>query len=154
MAFFIETDRNLLFIRPHLLDAARVTALTVRTPGNTGAATNGSNCFFHGVIFFCDFIGSYTVDGFDVGFFTLGLTMYYVPILYIPCIGGGAKPPALGFLLIEFQQTIELLLQIPDDGFRAGAHVELLKNLFYMPMHCPNADAHRLRNLLVHTALA
>lgn len=94
------------------------------------------------------------VKGFEACFSTLVSILVNVPILSTPHIGGVAKLPTWVFCRIHPVESIKLFFQVSDDRFRAGAHIKLLKNLFDMPMHRPDADAHGLRDFLVHTAFA
>lgn len=51
-------------------------------------------------------------------------------------------------------KAVELLFQIPDDRFGAGAHMEPFKNIFHVTVHRPDTDAHGLCDFLVHATFA
>ena len=71
-----------------------------------------------------------------------------------PVLGGWSELSAAGFPPGEFMEQSKLLFQIPNDCLCAGAYMELLKDLFDMPVHGPDTDAHCLSDLLVHISLA
>ena len=71
-----------------------------------------------------------------------------------PVLGGWKKPSLLDFLPVKSPKISKLLFQIADDCFGAGANIQLPEDLFDMSVHRPDTDAHGLRYLLVHIALA
>jgi len=74
-----------------------------------------------------------------------------------PVLGGQVNNPncrVVGRARCRRTIPADLFFQVPNDGFGAGAHLEPLKNIFDVAMHCPQADAHGLRDFLVHTTFA
>lgn len=60
----------------------------------------------------------------------------------------------LRFQLRYGEQSEKLFFQITNDGFRTSTHLEFFENSFDVAVHGPDADAHRLRDFLVHASFA